>query len=70
MSCSWRSSAPLRLPPWVAWLACAVIALNVFGRYPLLDNQTERFTDGERLLLYAPFTVISLVALTRTRHGK
>jgi hypothetical protein len=40
-----------------AGLALVAIGVNIFMRYPLLDGEVDRFTNAERLLLYAPFAV-------------
>jgi hypothetical protein len=47
-------------------LAVAVVVFNVFWmRYPLLDYLTDRFDNGTRALLYAPFFVAAALFLWR-----
>jgi len=58
-----REEPARRASGWLTAIACVAVAVNVFSRYPLLDYQTERFSNLERLLLYAPLFGMSLVAL-------
>lgn len=52
-------------------LSAAIVAVDIFVmRYPLLDYQVDRFSNGQRLLSYAPFVVCAAAfALLNRRRG-
>ena len=68
LGCAWLAAETTdvqRPPRWpiLGLLACPVIYWNLFARYPLLDHEVDRFSDAERLAVYAPFLIGSVVAV-------
>jgi hypothetical protein len=54
---------------WFWLLAIPTLILNILGRLPLMDGESERFTNPERLLLYAPVLVGSFAAMRFRESG-
>lgn len=51
----------------VALIAVPALVLNVFSRYPLMDNQEERFADITRFWLYLPALLWAVYVLSTWR---
>ncbi len=74
LGCAWiaaETTGVQRPPRWpiLGLLACPVIYWNLFARYPLLDHEVDRFSDAERLAVYAPFLIGSVIAVWLMRSG-
>lgn len=54
---------PQKTPNALALLAVPAILVNVFGRIPLMDDEVERFSHVERLLLYTPAFILLLTVV-------
>jgi hypothetical protein len=66
LGCAWiaHEQGPVRRPwplPLIGLAACPAIYWNFFQRYPLLDSLSERFTNNQRMLFYAPFVAAAIV---------
>ena len=46
-------------------LALPALLLNIFGRLPLMDNETDRFSSMTRLLLYSPTLALALTIVVK-----
>lgn len=63
-----RTRTAVRPGPILSFLALPVLLVNAFGRTPLMDGETDRFSDPLRLLLYAPAALLTLSALLDARR--
>ena len=52
-------------PRYVGWLMLAVLVFNTLAPIPLMDQQTDRFTIGQRALLCFPLWAYALTLLRR-----